>query len=99
MSLAPTHTGSGAGAKQRTVVTVALPAIRADLGATLQSLEWTINAYTLAFAVSLIPGAALGDRFGRKRLFLAGLALFTLSSAAAALAPDTGTLVAARALQ
>ena len=49
------------------VVTVALPAIRADLGATLQSLEWTINAYTLAFAVMLIPGAALGDRFGRTR--------------------------------
>jgi EmrB/QacA subfamily drug resistance transporter len=81
------------------VVTVALPAIRADLGATLQSLEWTINAYTLAFAVSLIPGAALGDRFGRKRLFLGGLALFTAASAAAALAPTTGALVAARAVQ
>ena len=59
------------------VVTVALPAIREDLGATLQSLEWTINAYTLAFAVMLIPGAALGDRFGRRRLFLIGLSLFT----------------------
>jgi EmrB/QacA subfamily drug resistance transporter len=81
------------------IVTVALPAIRADLGATLQSLEWTINAYTLAFAVTLIPGAALGDRFGRKRLFITGLSLFTLSSAAAALAPDTGALVAARAIQ
>ena len=74
------------------VVTVALPAIRADLGATLQSLEWTINAYTLAFAVMLIPGAALGDRFGRRRLFLIGLSLFTASSAAAALAPTTGAL-------
>jgi EmrB/QacA subfamily drug resistance transporter len=81
------------------IVTVALPAIRADLGASLQSLEWTINAYTLAFAVTLIPGAALGDRFGRKRLFLTGLTLFTLSSAAAALAPTTSALVAARALQ
>jgi len=81
------------------VVTVALPAIRADLGATLQSLEWTINAYTLAFAVTLIPGAALGDRFGRKRLFLFGLGLFTAASAAAALAPTTGALVAARAVQ
>src|SRR5215207_224986 len=81
------------------IVTVALPAIRADLGATLQSLEWTINAYTLAFAVTLIPGAALGDRFGRRRLFLVGLALFTASSAAAALAPTTSALVAARALQ
>src|SRR5215510_1029414 len=81
------------------VVTVALPAIRADLGATLQSLEWTINAYTLAFAVTLLPGAALGDRFGRRRLFLIGLALFTASSAGAALAPTTGALVAARALK
>jgi EmrB/QacA subfamily drug resistance transporter len=81
------------------IVTVALPAIRADLGATLQSLEWTINAYTLAFAVTLIPGAALGDRFGRKRLFITGLSLFTLSSAAAALAPTTSALVAARAIQ
>src|SRR5512132_1298524 len=81
------------------IVTVALPAIREDLGATLQSLEWTINAYTLAFAVTLIPGAALGDRFGRKTLFLGGLALFTAASAAAALSPSTGALVAARALQ
>jgi EmrB/QacA subfamily drug resistance transporter len=81
------------------IVTVALPSIRADLGATLQSLEWTINAYTLAVAVTLIPGAALGDRFGRKNLFIIGLALFTVSSAAAALAPSTGALVAARALQ
>ena len=49
------------------IVTVALPSIRADLGASLEELEWTVNAYTLAFAVTLIPGAALGDRFGRKR--------------------------------
>ena len=82
------------------IVTVALPSIRADLGATLQSLEWTINAYTLAFAVMLIPGAALGDRFGRRRLFLAGLALFTASSRRrGAGARRTGALVAARALQ
>jgi EmrB/QacA subfamily drug resistance transporter len=81
------------------IVTVALPSIRADLGATLQQLEWTVNAYTLAFAVTLIPGAAIGDRFGRKRTFLAGLALFTASSAAAALAPGASELVAARALQ
>ena len=81
------------------IVTVALPSIQADLGATLQQLEWTVNAYTLAFAVTLIPGAALGDRFGRKRTFLAGLALFTASSAAAALAPALRELVAARALQ
>ena len=81
------------------IVTVALPSIRADLGATLQQLEWTVNAYTLAFAVTLIPGAAIGDRFGRKRTFLAGLALFTASSAAAALAPGASELVVARALQ
>src|SRR3954462_14157124 len=81
------------------IVTVALPSIREDLGASLQQLEWTINAYTLAFAVALIPGAALGDRFGRKRTFLAALALFTASSAAAALAPTTGALIAAPAVQ
>src|SRR3954464_2010121 len=81
------------------IVTVALPAIRADLGATLQSLEWTIQPCTLPVAVRLLPGSALGDRFGRRRLFLLGLALFTASSAAAALAPTTGALVAARALQ
>jgi EmrB/QacA subfamily drug resistance transporter len=81
------------------IVTVALPSIHEDLGATLQQLEWTVNAYTLAFAVTLIPGAAIGDRFGRKRTFLAGLALFTGSSAAAALAPGAAELVAARAAQ
>src|ERR687885_265279 len=81
------------------IVTVALPSIRTDLGASLQQLEWTVNAYTLAFAVTLIPGAAIGDRFGRKRTFLGGLALFTASSAAAALAPGAGALVAARAAQ
>jgi EmrB/QacA subfamily drug resistance transporter len=81
------------------IVTVALPSIQRDLGASLQQLEWTVNAYTLAFAVTLIPGAAIGDRFGRKRIFVVGLALFTASSAAAALAPGAGALVAARTLQ
>jgi EmrB/QacA subfamily drug resistance transporter len=81
------------------IVTVALPSIREDLGASLQQLEWTVNAYTLAFAVALIPGAAIGDRFGRKSTFLAGLALFTVSSAAAALAPGGSELIAARAAQ
>src|SRR6476659_2695965 len=71
------------------VVTTALPSIRADLGATIQSLEWTVNAYTLSYAVLLLTGAALGDRFGRKRMFVIGLALFTTASAAAALAPTT----------
>jgi EmrB/QacA subfamily drug resistance transporter len=81
------------------VVNVALPSIHRDLGASLQDLEWTVNAYVLAYAVLLLTGAALGDRFGRKRMFIAGLALFTASSAAAALAPSTGLLIAARASQ
>jgi EmrB/QacA subfamily drug resistance transporter len=81
------------------VVSTALPTIRTDLGASLESLEWTVNAYTLAFAVLLLTGAALGDRFGRRRMFGLGIGLFTLSSAAAALAPTTGALVAARAAQ
>ncbi len=81
------------------VVNVALPSIHRDLGASIQALEWTVNAYVLAYAVFQLTGAALGDRFGRKRLFVAGLALFTVSSAAAALAPTTDALIAARALQ
>src|SRR4051794_19086010 len=81
------------------VVSTALPTIRVDLGASLESLEWTVNAYTLAFAVLLLTGAALGDRFGRRRMFGIGVSLFTFSSAAAALAPTTGALVAARAAQ
>ena len=81
------------------VVGVALPSIRKDLGGGLESLEWTVNAYTLAYAVLLMPAAAIGDRFGRKRMFIIGLALFTASSLAAALAPDINFLVFARALQ
>jgi EmrB/QacA subfamily drug resistance transporter len=81
------------------VVTTALPVIRKDLGAGIEGLEWTVNAYTLTFAVLLLTGAALGDRFGRRRLFAIGLGLFTVSSAAAALAPSIGALVAARAAQ
>jgi EmrB/QacA subfamily drug resistance transporter len=81
------------------VVSVALPTIHRDLGASIQSLEWTVNAYVLAYAVLLLTGAALGDRFGRKRMFLAGLAVFTAASAAAALAPTTDLLIAARAVQ
>ena len=81
------------------VVTTALPSIRLDLGASMQQLEWLVNAYTLSFAVLLLTGAALGDRFGRRRLFAIGLGTFTLASAAAALAPDTGVLIAARTVQ
>jgi len=81
------------------VVTTALPSIHRELGGGIDSLEWTVNAYTLSFAVLLLTGAALGDRFGRRRMFSLGLIIFTVGSAAAALAPSIGALVAARALQ
>src|ERR1039457_2563322 len=81
------------------VVSIALPSIHRDLGASIQTLEWTVSAYVLSYAVLLLTGAALGDRFGRKRMFIAGLTLFTVSSAAAALAPTIGLLIAARATQ
>ncbi|MET7731183.1 DHA2 family efflux MFS transporter permease subunit [Streptomyces sp. NPDC005402] len=81
------------------VVTTALPSIREDLGGALHDLEWTVSAYTLTFAVLLMTGAALGDRFGRRRLFLVGLTIFTGASAAAALAPGIDSLIAARAVQ
>jgi EmrB/QacA subfamily drug resistance transporter len=81
------------------VVNVALPSIHRDLGASIQALEWTVNAYTLAYTVMLLTGAALGDRFGRKRMFMFGIALFTVASAGSALAPTAGALIAARAVQ
>ena len=81
------------------VVSVALPSIHRDLGASIQSLEWTVNAYVLSYAVLLLTGAALGDRWGRKRMFVIGVTLFTAASAAAALAPSMGLLIAARAIQ
>jgi EmrB/QacA subfamily drug resistance transporter len=81
------------------VVSTALPVIRVDLGASIEQLEWIVNAYTLTFAVFLLTGAALGDRFGRKRLFILGVGIFTAASASAALAPSTDWLIAARAFQ
>jgi EmrB/QacA subfamily drug resistance transporter len=81
------------------VVTTALSTIRRDLGASVEQLEWTVNAYNLSFAVLLMTAAALGDRFGRRRLFAAGIGLFVLASAACALAPSVGALIAARAVQ
>src|SRR6184192_4559457 len=81
------------------VVTTALPVIRKDLGAGIEGLEWTVNAYTLTFAVLLLTGAALGDRFGRRRLFVLGLLLFTGASAAAALSTTANALDIARAVQ
>ncbi len=81
------------------VVTTALPSIREDLGGGLHDLEWTVSAYTLTFAVLLMFGAALGDRFGRRRLFLVGITIFTAASAAAAMAPGIDSLIGARAVQ
>src|SRR5206468_3528421 len=81
------------------VVTTALPVLRVDLGASLSDLEWTVNVYNLAFACFLLTGAALGDRFGRRRMFAVGLLVFTTASAGAALSPNVGALIAARAVQ
>ncbi|MGB9112866.1 MAG: MFS transporter, partial [Acidimicrobiales bacterium] len=87
------------GSLDNLVVTFALPVIRKSLHTGLAGLEWTVNAYTLTFAVLLLTGAALGDRFGRRRMFVLGVAIFTAASAAAALAPNINVLVAARAVQ
>jgi EmrB/QacA subfamily drug resistance transporter len=81
------------------VVTTALSTIRRDLGASVAELEWTVNAYNLSFAVLLMTAAALGDRFGRRRLFVGGIAIFAAASAACALAPSVGALIVARAVQ
>src|SRR3954447_16248091 len=81
------------------VVTTALPVMRVDLGGSLSDLEWIVNAYNLAFACLLLTGAALGDRFGRRRMFAVGLGLFTGASAAAALSSSIGALIAVRGLQ
>ncbi len=81
------------------VVATSLPAVQKDLGASLAGLEWTVNAYTLSFAVLLMTAAGLGERFGRRLVFAAGLGLFALASAACALAPSIGWLLAARTVQ
>jgi EmrB/QacA subfamily drug resistance transporter len=81
------------------VVTTALPVIRVHLHAGLSGLEWTVNGYTLTFAVLLLTASAFGERFGRRRIFMVGIAVFTLASAAAALSPNIGVLIAARAIQ
>ena len=98
-TIALTGIGSLMAALDTLVVAAALTTIRTDLGASIEELEWTVNAYNLSFAVLLVTGAALGDRFGRRRLYAAGLALFAVASAACALAPDVGSLIAGRALQ
>ena len=81
------------------VVITALPRMQRDLGASLSSLQWTLNAYGIAFAAGIITAAALGDRFGRRRIFNLGLALFTIASAACALAPSASELIIARTVQ
>src|SRR6476659_4533626 len=82
-----------------TIVNVALPSIRNDLGFSQTSLAWVVNAYVLTFGGFMLLGGRLGDLFGRRRLFLAGLALFTTASLACGLATSQGVLVAARAVQ
>jgi EmrB/QacA subfamily drug resistance transporter len=94
-----TGLGSLMAALDTLVVAAALTTIRVDLGASVEELEWTVNAYNLSFAVLMITAAALGDRYGRRRLYATGLGLFAAASAACALAPDVGWLIAARALQ
>ncbi|MHB1569089.1 MAG: MFS transporter [Solirubrobacteraceae bacterium] len=81
------------------VVITALPRIQRDLHAGLSSLQWTVNAYGISFAAGIVTAAALGDRFGRRRIFNCGLALFTVASAVCALAPNVGELIAARTVQ
>src|SRR3954453_12899471 len=94
-----TAIGSLMAAIDTLVVSTALSTIRLDLGASLAQLEWTVNAYNLSFAVLLMTGAELGDRFGRRRMFALGLGIFVAGSAACALAPGVGALIAARAVQ
>src|SRR5262245_47316313 len=81
------------------IVLSSLPAIERDLGATLEHLAWVIDAYVLSFAVLMLMGAALGERFGRRRMLVIGLVLFTGASAAAALSTGTAMLIAARVVQ
>ncbi|HEX5900784.1 MAG TPA: MFS transporter [Solirubrobacteraceae bacterium] len=97
--VALTGIGSLMAALDTLVVSTALSTIRVDLGASVEQLEWTVNAYNLSFAVLLMTGAALGDRYGRRNLYAVGLGLFALSSAACALAPNVGWLIGARAVQ
>jgi EmrB/QacA subfamily drug resistance transporter len=97
--LALTSTASFMVSLDALIVTLALSTIRADLGASIEGLEWIVNAYNLSFAVLLMTAAALGDRWGRRRMFLTGLALFVTGSIACALSQSVAQLVAARALQ
>jgi EmrB/QacA subfamily drug resistance transporter len=97
--VALTAIGSLMAALDTLVVSTSLSTIRLDLGASLEDLEWTVNAYNLSFAVLLITAAAVGDRYGRRSFYAIGLGLFAAASAASALAPSVGFLIAARAVQ
>ena len=97
--IALTAIGSLMAALDTLVVSTSLSTIRLDLGASIEDLEWTVNAYNLTFAVLLITAAALGDRYGRRAFYAIGLGLFAGASAACALAPSVGILIAARAVQ
>ncbi len=97
--LLATVLGSGMAMLDATVVNIALPAIGRDLDAGLAGLQWTVNGYTLTLAALILLGGSLGDRYGRRRVFVAGIVLFALASLLCAVAPTIGLLVAARALQ
>jgi len=91
--------GSGLVALDATVVNVALPAIGQGFGAGLMGLQWTVNAYSLTLASLLLLGGSLGDRYGRRRLFVFGVLWFAVASLICAIAPNTPSLIVARALQ
>src|SRR5260370_5255345 len=97
--LAATVLGSGLAGLDATVVNVALPAIARDLGGGLAALQWIVSGYTLALAALLLLGGSLGDRYGRRRVFVVGVVWFTLASLACALARSTTMLIGARVLQ
>ena len=99
LTLVAMCTGQGMILLDNTIVNVALPSIQTGLGVTPGNLEWVVNAYVLALAALVLVGGTLGDRYGRKRVFVAGLVVFTAGSAACALAPDDPLLVGFRALQ
>ncbi|MFD0889801.1 MFS transporter, partial [Streptosporangium algeriense] len=97
--LLTTVLGSGMAMLDGTVVNVALPALGAALKADMAGLQWTVNAYTLTLAGLILLGGSLGDRYGRRRIFLVGVVWFAAASALCGLAPNIETLIAARALQ
>ncbi len=99
LALAATILGSGMAMLDGTVVNVALPAIGRDCGAAIEGLQWTVNGYTLTLAAFILLGGSLGDRYGRRRVFVVGVVWFAAASLLCALAPNLLTLVLARALQ